>query len=155
MAVLAIALDFPWLIFVIAYGFIARVIAGPRLSPLAQLASKVIVPKLRLPYDPVPGPPKRFAAAVGIGFSVTALILEFGFGYTTAAYSVLGMLIFAAGLEAVFGFCLGCRVFAILMRIGVIPDDVCEECADWETRARQLKREAAEREVREAAGVSG
>ncbi len=155
MAVLAITLDFPWLIFVIAYGFIARVIAGPRLSPLALLAGKVIVPKLRLPYDPVPGPPKRFAAAIGIGFSVTALILEFGFGYTTAAYSVLGMLIFAAGLEAVFGFCLGCRVFAILMRIGVIPEDVCVECADWETRARRLKREAAEREVREAAGASG
>ena len=113
------------------------------------------MPKLRLPYDPVPGPPKRFAAAIGIGFSVTALILEFGFGYTTAGYSVLGMLIFAAGLEAVFGFCLGCRVFAILMRVGVIPEDVCVECADWETRARRLKRDAAEREAREAAGASG
>ena len=155
MAVLTIALDVPWLMFVIAYGFIARVLAGPRLSPLAQLAGKVIVPRLRLPYDPVPGPPKRFAAAIGIGFSVTALILEFGLGYTTAAYSVLGMLIFAAGLEAVFGFCLGCQVFAILMKTGIISKETCEECADWSVRAKRLKREAAEREAGEAAGVAG
>jgi hypothetical protein len=24
----------------------------------------------------------------------------------------------------------GCKVFALLMRAGVIPDDVCEECND-------------------------
>ncbi len=155
MAVVTIAFDVPWLIFVIAYGFIARVLAGPRISPLALLATRVIVPRLRLPYDPVPGPPKRFAAAMGVGFSVTALILEFGFGYTTAAYSVLGMLIFAAGLESVLGFCLGCRVFAILMKTGIIPESVCEECADWTVRAKRLKRDAAEREAREVAGVSG
>ncbi len=113
------------------------------------------MPRFRLPYDPVPGPPKRFAAAIGVGFSVTALILEFGLGYTTAAYSVLGVLIFAAGLEAVFGFCLGCKVFAILMRTGIISKEVCEECADWTVRAEGLKREAAESEAREAAGVSG
>ena len=152
MAAITIAVDVPWLMFVIAYGFIARVLAGPRISPLALLAGKVIVPRLRLPYDPVPGPPKRFAAAMGVGFSVTALVLEFGFGYTTAAYSILGILIFAAGLEAVLGFCMGCRVFAILMKTGIIPESVCEECADWTVRAERLKREAAERAV---AGVSG
>lgn len=155
MAALTIAFDVPWLMFVIAYGFIARVLAGPRISPLALLVTKVIVPKFRLPYDPVPGPPKRFAAAIGVGFSVTALVLEFGFGYTTAAYSVLGILIFAAGLESVFGFCMGCKVFAILMKTGIISKGICEECADWTVRADLLKRDAAEHEAREAAGISG
>ncbi len=155
MAALTIALDVPWLMFVIAYGFIARVLAGPRISPLALLVTRVIVPKLRLPYEPVPGPPKRFAAAIGVGFSMTALILEFGFGYTTAAYGVLGVLIFAAGLESVFGFCIGCKVFAILMKTGIISKEVCEECADWTVRAERLKRDAAEREAREAVGASG
>ena len=45
MAVATIALDMPWITLVLAYGFIARVAAGPRLSPLAMLVSKVIVPK--------------------------------------------------------------------------------------------------------------
>jgi len=150
MASLVIALDFTWLMFPLAYGFIARVLAGPRLSPLALLVTKTIVPKFKLPYEPVPGPPKRFAAAMGVGFTVTALILEFGFGYTVAAYIALGMLIFAAGLEAFLGLCLGCQIFAILMKTGMIPEDVCADCADWSRRATRLKKEAAEREALEA-----
>jgi hypothetical protein len=150
MATLVIAstvvdIDFRWLLFPLAYGFIARVAAGPRLSPLALL-----VTKFKLPYEPVPGPPKRFAATMGIGFSVTALILEFGFGYTVAANIALGMLIFAAGLEAFLGFCLGCQIFAILMRIGVISEETCEDCSDWGRRAIRLKKEAAERDAAEA-----
>ena len=47
---------------------------------------------------------------------------------TTAAYVLLGMLTAAATLESVFGLCLGCRVFAVLMRAGVIPAEVCERC---------------------------
>jgi hypothetical protein len=39
------------------------------------------------------------------------------------------MLLVAASLEAFAGFCLGCRIFAGLMRLGVIPQSVCERCA--------------------------
>jgi hypothetical protein len=28
----------------------------------------------------------------------------------------------------VFGLCLGCRAFDVLMRLGVIPPEVCERC---------------------------
>jgi len=38
------------------------------------------------------------------------------------------LLIVAAGLESVFGLCLGCKAFALLMRFGVIPAEVCERC---------------------------
>jgi hypothetical protein len=30
----------------------------------------------------------------------------------------------------VFAICLGCHVFAVLMRVGVIPAEVCEKCND-------------------------
>lgn len=138
MAAATIAFDFPWLMLLIAYGFIARVAAGPRLSPLAQLVLKVVIPAFKLPYRPIAGPPKRFAAAIGVVFSITAIILHFGFGLTGAAYGVLGALIFAAGLEAAFGYCLGCKVFSVLMRFGVIPESVCEDCADFAARARRM-----------------
>ena len=36
----------------------------------------------------------------------------------------------AASLEAFVGYCLGCKIFALLMRTGVIPESVCEECND-------------------------
>jgi hypothetical protein len=42
----------------------------------------------------------------------------------------------AAGLESIFAVCLGCRVFSLLMRIGVVPASVCEECADISLRLR-------------------
>ena len=43
---------------------------------------------------------------------------------------LLGLVIVAATLESVFALCLGCKIFAVLMRIGVIPDGVCESCND-------------------------
>jgi hypothetical protein len=124
-----IALDQPWLTLLLAYGFLARVATGPRLSPLGLLVTRVVRP--RLPVEPrlIPGPPKRFAQAMGAVFSVTAAVLALGFGLTGAAYVVLGMLLVAASLEAFAGFCLGCRIFAGLMRLGVIPQSVCERCA--------------------------
>ena len=37
-------------------------------------------------------------------------------------------------LESVLGICVGCIVFRGLMRLGVIPEEVCLECADISLR---------------------
>jgi hypothetical protein len=129
MSVLAIVTGWQWLLVMIAYGFIARVLTGPTLSPLGQLVTRVITPRLAVAPRPVPGPPKRFAQAIGVVFSVTAAVLSVGFGLTTAADVVLGLLVVAATLESVFGLCLGCKAFAGLIRLGIIPDEVCERCS--------------------------
>ncbi len=123
-----IVFDQPWLTIVIAYGFIARVLTGPTLSPLGQFVTRVLTPALPFDERPVPGPPKRFAQGIGAVFSVSAAILAVGLGETTAANVVLGVLVFFATLESVFGLCVGCKVFALLMRVGVIPEAVCESC---------------------------
>jgi hypothetical protein len=138
MAVATIVFDQPLITLLLSYGFIVRVAAGPRLSPLAQLVSRVIVPKFKLPYRPVAGPPKRFAASIGIVFSVSAAVLSLGFGLNGIAYIVLGGLIFAAGIEAVFGYCLGCKIFGFLIGWGIIPESVCEDCADFDQRAKRM-----------------
>ena len=134
MCVAALALRQPWILVPLAYGFWARVLSGPRFSPLGQLATRVVAP--RLPWGPtlVPGPPKRFAQAIGVVFSTTALVLWFGFGEGAATWVVLAMLTAAAFLEAAFGICLGCKAFALLMKVGVIPESVCLECADLTVR---------------------
>jgi Domain of unknown function (DUF4395) len=135
VAALALALQQQWLSVVLAVGFLLRVIAGPNLSPLALLSSRLIVP--RLPWSPrlVAGPPKRFAQAIGLAFSLSAALLFYVFGLSTAGYGVLGALLVAAILESAFGLCLGCQAFALLMRAGVIPPEVCERCNDiWSGR---------------------
>lgn len=118
-----------WLLVVLAYGFVARVLTGPTMSPLGQLATRVVTPRLRLAPRLVPGVPKRFAQGIGVAFSGTALGLM-GSGDQLAARVVLGMLLAAAVLESVFADCLGCRVFAMLMRVGVVPASVCERCTN-------------------------
>src|SRR3954463_11369667 len=128
LGVAIIALDQPWLLVVLAYGFVARVAAGPRFSPLGLLVTKVIVPRLPVAPRPVPGPPKRFAQAIGAVFLLNALVLALVLGLMHEGYLVLGGLIASASLEAFAGVCLGCRAFALLMRTGVIPQEVCDRC---------------------------
>jgi len=133
LCVLTVVFDLRWATIVIAYGFVARVLTGPTLSPLGQFVTRVVTPRLGIAERPVAGPPKRFAQGMGVAFSVTALILT-GLGYWTAAEVFLGLLAAAAFLESAFGLCLGCRAFAVLMRLGVVPEEVCERCNDiWGT----------------------
>lgn len=130
MAVAAIVLDQRWLTAVIAYGFVARVLTGPTLSPLGLLVTRVVTPRLGLPVRPVPGPPKRFAQGIGAVVSLTAAALALSADRWGPAQLLLGALAVAAALEAAFAFCLGCRAFALLVRSGVVPAGVCERCDD-------------------------
>ena len=127
MVLAAILLDWRWLTAVLAYGFVARVLTGPKASPLGLLVTRVVTPRLPLEPRLIPGPPKRFAQGIGVAFSVTALALTLT-DHWTGAQVVLGLLATAAFLESALGLCLGCKVFAGLMRLGLIPEDVCERC---------------------------
>jgi len=134
LAVLTITLAQPWIMIVLAYGFVARVLTGPKLSPLGQLVTRVLTPRLPFEATYVAGPPKRFAQGIGAALTVTAVILNYGFGLHDAAYALIGLLIIAATLESVFALCLGCKIFALLMRIGIVPNNVCERCNNiWST----------------------
>jgi Domain of unknown function (DUF4395) len=131
MCAVALAFRQPWILIPLAYGFWARVLTGPTLSPLGQLATRVVAPRLgggepRL----VPGPPKRFAQAIGVAFSSAAVILWFAFGQGAATWVMISLLAAGAFLESAFGICLGCKVFGFLMRVGVVPEEVCAACAD-------------------------
>jgi hypothetical protein len=118
-----------WLIPALALGFVARVATGPKVSPLALLVTRAIVPGLKLPERPTPGPPKRFAQGIGAVLSLGATAFYFT-GFELIAYVLVGAILAAASLESLLGFCLGCKIFALLMRLGIIPDSVCEACAD-------------------------
>jgi len=124
-----------WLLIPLAYGFWARVLTGPTLSPLGWTAQNLIAPRLG-PKRPVAGPPKRFAQLMGAVMSTAALVLALIAGDHTAADIVLILFLPAAGLESIVGYCVGCRVFGLLMRAGLVPETVCAECADISLRLR-------------------
>src|SRR3954453_3361104 len=114
MSLAAIVLGQPWIAAVIAYGFVARVLTGPTLSPLGQLVTRVVTPALDIEERPVPGPPKRFAQGIGATLSTAALIAQFGFGATGVAVVLVAMILVAASLESFLGYCLCCLIFGRL-----------------------------------------
>ena len=119
----------PWQLIPLAYGFLARVLTGPTLSPLGQFVTRVLTPRLAVAEKLVPGPPKRFAQGIGATLSVGALV-AWAVGNHGLAIGAVAAIAVAATLESVFAVCLGCVVFGQLMRIGVIPAEVCESCND-------------------------
>jgi hypothetical protein len=130
MALGVVVLGQTWLLVPLAYGFVARVATGPSLSPLGQIATRIITPRLRVEHRYVAGAPKRFAQGIGAVLSVVAAVAHFGFGATLLAQILIAMLAVAAFAEAAFAYCLGCVIFSGLMRTGVIPASICAECND-------------------------
>jgi hypothetical protein len=129
-ALVTLGTRWPWLLPFMAYGFIARVASGPTLSPWGQVVTRVIVPRLPFKAKLIAGPPKRFAQGMGAVFTVGATLLWFVFGLEIPALVLVGLVAVAATLESVFALCIGCRVFDVLMRLGIIPATVCEACSN-------------------------
>jgi hypothetical protein len=133
MAVVALATNWAWILVPLTYGFVARVAAGPKISPLGQFATRVAAPRLSAWHKSVPGPPKRFAQTMGLAFTGSATIVWLTAGWSDARW-ILVPLILAAALEGFLGYCLGCTVFGWLIRAGAIPEAVCLECGDLSLR---------------------
>ena len=114
-----------WLLVPLVYGFAARVLTGPKLSPLGLVATRVVAPRLAGPHRQAPGAPKRFAQGIGLAVSSVAAIAWVA-GYGGVATAALAGLIFAAGLEAGLGLCLGCAAYRRLFG--------CPDCDDITAR---------------------
>jgi hypothetical protein len=115
-----------YLTWVLALGFVLRVISGPRLSPLGRLAAAA-APRIAKPRL-VSGSPKRFAQGLGALLTLTAATLG-QVGFATVETTLLLMLCGLASLECLFGFCLGCAIFARLQAFGWIRSDACPTCS--------------------------
>lgn len=129
MATAALVFNQPWILVPLTYGFLARVAAGPKISPLGTFAVKFAAPRLSAWEKMVAGPPKRFAQGIGLAFAASASIVYLTAGWSAARWILLP-LIAAAALEGFVGYCLGCAIFAQLMQVGLIPEEVCADCAD-------------------------
>ncbi len=131
LAVVAIAFQQGWLLPVLAFGFIARALTGPKLSPLAFIVTRWVTPQLDLEHRYAPGPAKRFAQTIGAAFTVTATLLWYAAGLHTEALVLVGFIACFATLESAFGLCVGCKAFYFGMRLGLVPPQICANCAPY------------------------
>ena len=142
LAVVALAAHQWWLYAVLAADFVLRSGWGPSASPVAILVSRWIRPRIAAAPRYTAGPPKRFAAAVGAVLTVAATVLWLA-GASLPVLLIGAIMVVFPALESIAGLCVGCLVFSGLMRLGVIPESVCLECADTTRRAAQRQAAAA------------
>ena len=134
LAVVALAAHQWWLYAALAADFVLRAGWGPSASPVAILVNRWIRPRVAAKPRYTAGPPKRFAAAVGAVFIVSATVLWLA-GTSVPVILIGAIMVVFPALESIAGICVGCIVFGWLMRLGVIPESVCLECADITRRA--------------------
>ena len=134
LALVAITFQQWWIYPVLAIDFTLRAALGPKASPLALVVQHLIRPRLSTPKQPTAGPPKRFAAAIGAVLTSVAAILWI-LGVAPMLMIAIGLIMVAfPALESILGLCVGCKVFGVLMRLGVVPEEICLECADISLR---------------------
>jgi len=96
--------------------FLLAVLFGFRRSIYGFLYRNLIQPRLKGPvpseYESAP----RFAQLIGALFALTALIGDLT-GNTAVFLIATGFALAAAFLNAAFGFCLGCQLYLIIIRI--------------------------------------
>ena len=139
MALAFLVLREGWILVPLTYGFVARVATGPTLSPLGQFATRFATPRVEslagaeFHSRQVPGPPKRFAQAIGLGFTALASIAWL-LDAPGVSWVLVAMLTVAATLEAAFAVCLGCIAYSAIWG--------CADCNDISARLRTALVEA-------------
>lgn len=116
-----IALQVPAVVFAMTVVLVVPVLSRWRVDPYGLLWRRVVKPALG-PAEPEPAAPHRFARVLGaVGTTLaSALLLA---GVPLAGYAVAGAIVFAAGLAAVTGICLGCRMYrgvSLFRRLDVV-----------------------------------
>jgi hypothetical protein len=135
LGVVALAAHQWWLYAVLAADFVLRTGWGPSASPVAILVNRWVRPRVSAKPRYTAGPPKRFAAAIGAVLTVAASVLWLA-GATLPVVGIGVVMVVFPALESLAGVCVGCIVFGWLMRLGVIPESVCLECADISRRSK-------------------
>ena len=138
MAIVFLFTQNGWVLVPLTYGFWARVLTGPTLSPLGRLSTQVITPRIRIEHKFSAGAPKRFAQGMGAAFTTVGSVLWL-LGHHTGSSVAIGMLAGAASLEAFAGFCCGCAIFGQLMKWNLVPESVCLDCADISRRVAAVR----------------
>jgi Domain of unknown function (DUF4395) len=89
---------------------------GVQHTPHAWLFRTLVRPRLSAPEELEDPAPPRFAQAVGLVFTLVALV-GYATGVTLLGQVAIGFALVAALLNAVFRFCLGCELYLLLKRL--------------------------------------
>ncbi len=93
--------------------------AGIKRHPYGFLFKKLVRPRLNPPADLEDPAPPTFAQGVGFVITGIGFVLSFVLGPIALVVAAAAAFV-AAFLNSVFGYCLGCQIYLLLVRGGVI-----------------------------------
>jgi len=96
--------------------FALGTVQGVAASPYGIVFRRHVRPRLAPPDELEDPRPPRFAQGVGLAFAVVGLVATLA-GATTLGLIAVGFALAAAFLNAAFGFCLGCEMYLLLVRL--------------------------------------
>lgn len=103
----------------LALVFLWGAVAGIQRHPYGVIFKKLIRPRLKPPTELEDPVPPTFAQ--GVGLFVLTLGIVFSFVAGPIALVVAGAAAFvAAFLNSVFAYCLGCQIYLLLARLGIL-----------------------------------
>jgi hypothetical protein len=99
--------------------FLWGTVAGVQRHPYGLIFKNVVRPRLQPPVELEDPIPPTFAQGVGLFVTVVGIALFFAVG--PIALAVAGAAAFiAAFLNSVFAYCLGCQIYLLLARVGIL-----------------------------------
>lgn len=123
-----------WIYLLLAADFVPRFIWGPSRSVIATGILRFVRPRVRLAPRTVSGAPKRFAAGIGAvmtSLASVAWLLHLAFASHAAlvvVWVIAALMVVFPALEAIFGYCVGCKIYGVLARRGWVNPDLCVDC---------------------------
>ncbi len=107
------------LLLLIVIVFAIGAFAGIGKHPYGAIFKKFIRPNLSAPGELENPKPPTFAQLIGFIITLVGLVLAL-FGLTTGAFVAVAFAFVAAFLNSVFGYCLGCQIYVLLVRAGIV-----------------------------------
>jgi hypothetical protein len=108
-----------YLLLFIAALFGIGALLGTARHPYGIVFRAFVKPRLKAPSELEDPRPPQFAQSVGLLVSLIGIVLAlFGVQYAVAIFASLAFV--AAFLNAAFAYCLGCQIYLLLKRAGVI-----------------------------------
>lgn len=107
------------LLLLIVIVFAIGAFAGIAKHPYGSIFKKFIRPNLSAPSELENPKPPTFAQLIGFIITLVGLVLAL-LGLTTGALVAVAFAFVAAFLNSVFGYCLGCQIYVLLVRAGIL-----------------------------------
>jgi hypothetical protein len=113
---LAATIVFAYITLVFAWG----AFAGVQRHPYGLVFKAVVRPRLKPPTELEDPTPPTFAQGVGLAITLIGLVLSLVPGLELVLPIAAALAFIAAFLNSVFAYCLGCQIYLLLVRAGVL-----------------------------------